>query len=34
VIQALRTRYDIEVEEISPMRENVTFKLPRVLLAD
>jgi 4-hydroxy-3-methylbut-2-enyl diphosphate reductase len=34
VIQALRTRYDIEVEEISPMRENVTFKLPRVLLED
>jgi 4-hydroxy-3-methylbut-2-enyl diphosphate reductase len=34
VIQALQTRYDIEVEEISPMRENVTFKLPRVLLAD
>jgi len=34
VIAALKTRYDIEVEEISPMRENVTFKLPRVLLAD
>jgi 4-hydroxy-3-methylbut-2-enyl diphosphate reductase len=34
VIAALQTRYDIEVEEISPMRENVTFKLPRVLLAD
>jgi 4-hydroxy-3-methylbut-2-enyl diphosphate reductase len=34
VIQALRARYDIEVEEVSPTRENVTFKLPRVLLAD
>jgi 4-hydroxy-3-methylbut-2-enyl diphosphate reductase len=32
VIQALRARYDIEVEEVSPTRENVTFKLPRVLL--
>jgi 4-hydroxy-3-methylbut-2-enyl diphosphate reductase len=32
VIQALRLRYDIEVEEVSPTRENVTFKLPRVLL--
>jgi 4-hydroxy-3-methylbut-2-enyl diphosphate reductase len=34
VIQALRGRFDIEVEEISPTRENVTFKLPRVLLGD
>ncbi len=34
VIQALRTRYELEVEEINPTRENVTFKLPRVLLAD
>jgi 4-hydroxy-3-methylbut-2-enyl diphosphate reductase len=32
VIQTLRARYDIEVEEVSPTRENVTFKLPRVLL--
>ena len=34
VIQALRQRFDILVEEVSPTRENVTFKLPRVLLAD
>jgi 4-hydroxy-3-methylbut-2-enyl diphosphate reductase len=32
VIQALRQRFDIEIEEVSPTRENVTFKLPRVLL--
>ncbi len=32
VIAALRTRYDLEVEEVSPTRENVTFKLPRALL--
>ena len=34
VIQALRTRFELVVEEINPTRENVTFKLPRVLLAD
>jgi 4-hydroxy-3-methylbut-2-enyl diphosphate reductase len=32
VIQAIRQRFDVEIEEVSPTRENVTFKLPRVLL--
>jgi 4-hydroxy-3-methylbut-2-enyl diphosphate reductase len=31
VIQALSARFDIDVEEVSPTRENVSFKLPRVL---
>jgi 4-hydroxy-3-methylbut-2-enyl diphosphate reductase len=31
VIEALRTRFDLTVEEVSPMRETVSFKLPRVL---
>ena len=31
LIEALRTRFDITVEEVSPTRETVAFKLPRVL---
>jgi 4-hydroxy-3-methylbut-2-enyl diphosphate reductase len=31
VITALRTRFDLTVEEVAPMRENVAFKLPRIL---
>jgi 4-hydroxy-3-methylbut-2-enyl diphosphate reductase len=34
VIHALSARFDIEVEEITPTRENVSFKLPRVLRDD
>ena len=31
VIDALVARYTLEVEEIAPVRETITFKLPRVL---
>ena len=31
VIDALAARYTLEVEEIAPVRETITFKLPRVL---
>jgi 4-hydroxy-3-methylbut-2-enyl diphosphate reductase len=31
VIDALAERYAVEIEEIAPKRESVTFKLPRVL---
>ena len=31
VIEALRERFDLTVEEVSPTREAVSFKLPRVL---
>jgi 4-hydroxy-3-methylbut-2-enyl diphosphate reductase len=31
VIDALRARFDLAVEEVNPTRETVTFKLPRVL---
>ncbi len=33
VILALSARYDVEIEEIAPKRESVTFKLPRVLVS-
>jgi len=33
LLQALSARYDTEVEEIAPVRETVTFKLPRLLTA-
>ena len=32
VIDALSTRYTVEVEEVDPRRETVSFKLPRVLV--
>jgi 4-hydroxy-3-methylbut-2-enyl diphosphate reductase len=31
VIAAMRARFDLEVEEVAPMTEAVSFKLPRVL---
>ncbi len=31
VIDALSTRYTVEVEEVDPRRETVSFKLPRIL---
>ena len=31
VVEALRTRYDLKIEEISVTREDVTFNVPRVL---
>jgi 4-hydroxy-3-methylbut-2-enyl diphosphate reductase len=31
VIEALRARFDLEVEEVAPTVENVFFKLPRAL---
>jgi 4-hydroxy-3-methylbut-2-enyl diphosphate reductase len=31
LILTLATRYDLSVEEVAPMKETVTFKLPRVL---
>jgi 4-hydroxy-3-methylbut-2-enyl diphosphate reductase len=31
VIDALSQRYDLEVQEVSPRQENITFKLPRAL---
>jgi 4-hydroxy-3-methylbut-2-enyl diphosphate reductase len=31
LIEALNTRFDVTVEEINPVRETVTFKLPRLL---
>jgi len=31
VLDALRARFEVDVEEIAPTRENVTFKLPRAL---
>jgi 4-hydroxy-3-methylbut-2-enyl diphosphate reductase len=31
VLEALAARFDLAIEEVSPMRETVTFKLPRVL---
>jgi len=33
VIEKLATRYTLTVEEVAPMRETVTFKLPRALTA-
>ena len=33
VIQLLSQRFDVELEEVAPKRENVTFKLPRVLVS-
>jgi len=33
VIDALATRFDLEVEEASPTREAVTFRLPRALVS-
>lgn len=34
LIQALCARFDCFIEEVAPMRENVSFKLPRVLTGD
>jgi 4-hydroxy-3-methylbut-2-enyl diphosphate reductase len=34
LIAALSARFDCEVEEVAPVRESVTFKLPRVLADD
>ena len=31
MIEAVRERFDVTIEEISGINENVTFKLPRVL---
>jgi 4-hydroxy-3-methylbut-2-enyl diphosphate reductase len=31
VVEALRARYDLKIEEISVTREDVTFNVPRVL---
>jgi 4-hydroxy-3-methylbut-2-enyl diphosphate reductase len=31
VIESLRARYDLRIEEISVTREDVTFNVPRVL---
>jgi 4-hydroxy-3-methylbut-2-enyl diphosphate reductase len=33
LLDALNARYDVQVEEIAPTRETVTFKLPRLLTA-
>jgi 4-hydroxy-3-methylbut-2-enyl diphosphate reductase len=33
LIDALSDRFDVELEEIAPKRENVTFKLPRALVS-
>jgi 4-hydroxy-3-methylbut-2-enyl diphosphate reductase len=33
LLDALHARYDVQVEEIAPTRETVTFKLPRLLTA-
>ena len=31
VIDTLSERFDVQIEEVAPRRENVTFKLPRAL---
>jgi 4-hydroxy-3-methylbut-2-enyl diphosphate reductase len=33
LIDALSARYEVTLEEVAPMRETVTFKLPRMLTA-